>query len=114
MIIKRGDIILVDLEPVKGSEQGKVRPCLIIQNDIGNIKSPTTIVVAITSKTQKQFPFTTLITKADSNLKNDSLVLCNQIRTISTKERTLSRIGKLNSKAMKRVDEALKISLGIN
>jgi mRNA interferase MazF len=114
MNIKRGDILLVDLEPVKGSEQGKVRPCLVIQNDVGNKNSPTTIVVAITSQTQKQFPFTTLITKADSNLKNDSVVLCNQIRTISTKERTISRIGKLNSKVMNRVDNALKISLGLN
>ena len=114
MNIKRGDIILVDLDPVKGSEQGKVRPCLIIQNDIGNLKSSTTIVAAITSQTQKQFPFTTLITKADSNLKNDSLVLCNQIRTISTKDRAISRIGTLKNDAMGRVEEALKISLGIN
>jgi mRNA interferase MazF len=114
MIIKRGDIILVDLEPVKGSEQGKIRPCLVIQNDIGNEKSPTTIIAAITSKIQREYPFTATITKEESNLKKDSIVLCNQIRSISTKERTISRIGKLNSKAMERVNEALKISLGLN
>ncbi len=83
MNIKRGGIVLVDLEPVKGSEQGKTRPCLIIQNDIGNSVSPTTIVAAITSKIEKEYPFTVLIRQGEANLPKESLILCNQIRTVS-------------------------------
>ena len=115
MIIKRGDILLIDLEPVKGSEQGRVRPCLVVQGDLFNKYSPTTIIVPVSSHLpDKNYPQTIIINKKDSGLKNDSAFLCNQIRTISTKERTISRIGKLKSSAMKRVDGALQISLGID
>ncbi|PIN85477.1 MAG: PemK family transcriptional regulator [Candidatus Diapherotrites archaeon CG11_big_fil_rev_8_21_14_0_20_37_9] len=113
MIIKRGDVVLTNLEPVKGSEQGKTRPCLIIQNDIGNKISPITIVAAITSKTEKEYPFTTYIKKGDGNLLKDSLVLCNHIRSISIKDRALKKIGTLKPNTMKKIDEALKTSLGL-
>ncbi len=113
MIIKRGDVILTDLEPVKGSEQGKIRPCLVIQNDLGNQFAATTIVAAITSNIEKTFPFTVLVRAGDGNLKNDSLVLCNQIRTISKDHRVVRKLGTLQSESMKRVNEALKTSLAL-
>lgn len=113
MIIKRGDVVLTDLEPVKGSEQGKTRPCLVIQNDIGNRVSPTTIVAAITSKTEKEFPFTVFVQKGDGNLPQDSLVLCNHIRTVSAEDRVIKKLGALNPSTMRKVNEALKTSLAL-
>ena len=114
MNIKRGDIILVDLEPVKGSEQGRIRPCLVVQDDSFNKYSPTTITVPITSSLpDKNYPQTIIIEKKDSGLKKRSAFLCNQIRTISLKERIVSRIGKLNPKAMRRVNTALRVSLSL-
>lgn len=113
MTIKRGDIVLTDLEPVKGSEQGKTRPCLVIQNDLGNRLSPTTIVAAISSKIGKEFPFTVFLQKGEGNLPKDSLVLCNHLRTISTEARIIKKIGALNHEKMKKVDAALKTSLGL-
>ena len=115
MNINKGDILLIDLEPVKGSEQGRVRPCLVVQSDLFNKYSPTTIIVPITSHLpDKNYPQTIIIKKENSGLKKDSAFLCNQLRTVSTKERTISRIGKLKSSALKRIDDALKISLGLN
>ena len=113
MNIKRGDIVLTDLEPVKGSEQGKTRPCLIVQNDLGNIASPTTITAAVTSKTEKEYPFTVFVKKGEANLPKDSLILCNHLRTISREHRIIKKIGSLNQATMKKVDEALKTSLGL-
>jgi mRNA interferase MazF len=113
MNIKRGDVVLADLEPVKGSEQGKTRPCLVVQNDIGNAVSPTTIVAAITSKIEKEYPFTVLVKEGEASLPKDSLILCNQIRTVSTQHRLIKKIGSLKPETMKKVDNALKTSLGI-
>jgi mRNA interferase MazF len=114
MNINRGDILLIDLEPVKGSEQGRVRPCLVVQSDLFNKYSPTTIIVPITSKLpDKNYPQTIIIEKKDSGLDKNSAFLCNQLRTISIEERTISRIGKLNLSAMNRIDNALKVSLGL-
>ncbi len=113
MIIERGDVVLADLEPVKGSEQGKLRPCLVIQNNIGNRIAPTTIIAAITSNTERQFPFTVFVRSGGGNLPKDSLVLCNQIRTISKEHRIKKKLGTLGAEKMKEVDEALKTSLGI-
>ena len=114
MIIKRGDIVLANLEPVKGSEQGNIRSCLIIQNNLGNANSPTTIIAAMTSKTEKEFPFTVLIQKEEVNLSSNGLIQLNQIRTISIKDRIIKKIGTLNPSTMKKVDMALKLSLGID
>ncbi|MFA5126089.1 MAG: type II toxin-antitoxin system PemK/MazF family toxin [archaeon] len=113
MIIERGDILLVDLEPVKGSEQGKIRPCLVIQNNLGNSSSPTTVVAAITSNTEKEYPFTVKVDKGEGNLPKDSLIQLNQIRTISMQDRAIKKIGKLANPKMNEVNEAIKVSLGL-
>ena len=111
MQIKRGDIVLVNLDPVIGSEQGKTRPALIIQNDIGNEYSPTTIVAPITSKIfSKQFPTNVEIDSTNSPLKEKSTILLNQIRTID-KLRIIKNYGRISNKKMKEVDEAIMNSL---
>lgn len=113
MNIKRGDILLVDLEPVKGSEQGKTRPTLVIQNNVSNQLSTTTIIAPFTSKTMdKDYPTDVNVYARDSPLQKDSTVLLNQIKVISG-ERIISKIGSLNNQYMEKVDEAIKISLGL-
>ena len=113
MQLKRGDIVLVNLDPVVGSEQGKTRPSLIIQNDIGNEYSPTTIVAPITSKIfSKQFPTNVEIDLTNSPLKEKSTVLLNQIRTID-KSRIIKNYGRISSKKLKEVNEAIINSLGL-
>jgi mRNA interferase MazF len=114
MIIKRGDIALANLELVKGSEQGGVRPVLIIQNDDSNEFSPTTIIAPITShRFDKEYPTDVFISKEDSGLNKDSRVLLNQIRTID-KRRIVNKLHSLNYFLMKKVDMALKISLALD
>ena len=111
MEIKRGDILLVNFEPVKGSEQGRIRPAIVIQNDILNKFSPLTIVAPITSKVySKEFPTNVFIKKEDYKLNNDSTVLLNQIRTID-KRRIIKKLGSLNTFLMRKVDLAIKICL---
>jgi len=113
MEIKKGDIFLANLEPVKGHEQGGIRPILIIQNNISNQYSPTTIIAALTSKFfSKDFPTNILIPKADSNLKKDSTIMMNQIRTID-KRRLIKKLSSLNQNIMLKVDLALKTSLDL-
>lgn len=114
MEIKRGDIVLVNLDPVIGSEQGRKRPSLVVQNDIGNEYSPTIIVAPITTKIfSKQFPTNVEIDTTNSPLKEKSTVLLNQIRTID-KSRVIKNFGRTSSKKMKEVDEAIMNSLGLN
>ncbi len=114
MDIKRGDIILVDLEPVKGSETGKIRPCVIIQNDIGNKFSSTTIVVIITSQKEisKEYPTDVWVEKDKSGLNLDSIIQGDQIRTIS-KERIVKKLGHFDDVIIKKIDEVIRISLGL-
>lgn len=113
MEIKRGDIVLAGLEPVKGSEQGGVRPVIVIQNDDGNKFSPTTIIAPITSKEfSKEFPTNVAISKQESRLNNDSTILLNQIRTID-KSRIIKKISSLDFLTINKVDKAIKISLGL-
>ena len=115
MTIKRGDIILANLEPVMGSEQGKVRPCLVIQNDTSNTYSPTTIVASITSATSdKKYPTEVSVSPKDSGLPKDSTVLLNQIRTISISHRAIKMLGRLSEEKMAQVNEAIKVSLGLD
>lgn len=112
--ILRGDIIIVNFEPVKGSEQGGIRPALVIQNNFGNSNSPVIIVAAITSKKfNKNYPTNVVLSKKDSKLKIDSTVLLNQIRTID-KTRIQKRISTLDSHTMFQVETAIKVSLGID
>lgn len=110
--ILRGDVVSVDFEPVRGSEQGKVRPALVIQNDIGNHYSPTIIVAAITSGSHSRFDVNVLIKAPEGGLANDSIVLLNQIRTID-RTRLGRRWGRVSPQTMTQVDEAIKISLGL-
>ena len=111
--IKRGDVVLVNLNPVIGSEQGKTRPALVIQNDIGNEYSPTTIVAPITSKIfSRQFPTNVEVDKTNSPLKEQSTILLNQIRTID-KKRIIKNYGKISSRKLKEVEEAIMNSLGL-
>ena len=113
MNIRRGDIYYADLSPVVGSEQGGIRPVLIIQNNIGNRFSPTVIAAAITSRESKARLPTHIHLYADnSGLSKDSVVLLEQIRTLD-KRRLKEKMGTLNSSDMFKVDEALSISFGL-
>ena len=110
--MKRGDIYRADLDPVVGSEQGGVRPVLIIQNDTGNLHSPTVIVAAITGKKKKpHMPVHVLITAEESGLAMDSVVLTEQVRTLE-KSRLTRYLGHLSEEAMARINEALARSIG--
>ena len=113
MLIKRGELYYADLSPVVGSEQGGCRPVLIIQNDVGNKFSPTTIVAAITSRLDKaKLPTHITLPKELFGLGKDSVVLLEQIRTID-KARLQSRIGELPSQMLRLVDRGLLISLSV-
>lgn len=113
MIVKRGDVYYADLSPVIGSEQGGVRPVLVVQNDIGNRYSPTVIVSAITSQINKaKLPTHIEISSEDFSLPKDSVVLLEQIRTID-KKRLKEKIGRFDRSLMGEVDDCLKISLGL-
>ena len=113
MIVKRGEIYYADLSPVVGSEQGGVRPVLIVQNDVGNKYSPTVIAAAITSQINKaKMPTHIEISAEDYGLNKDSVILLEQIRTID-KKRLKEKIGRLDDESMEDVDEALMISFGL-
>ncbi|MBR1691610.1 MAG: type II toxin-antitoxin system PemK/MazF family toxin [Lachnospiraceae bacterium] len=114
MSMKRGDIFYADLRPVIGSEQGGIRPVLIIQNNVGNRHSPTIICAAITSKMNKsKLPTHVEITTKHCNMVKDSVILMEQLRTID-KRRLKEKICHLDSEIMKKVNEALIISLDLN
>ena len=113
MVIRRGDIFYADLSPVVGSEQGGVRPVLVVQNDIGNKFSPTIIVAAITSQINKaKLPTHIEINAQEYGLQKDSVILLEQVRTID-KKRIKEKIGHLDDKLREQVNEALYISLGL-
>ena len=113
MLIRRGDIYYADLRPVVGSEQGGVRPVLIIQNDVGNRHSPTVICAAITSRMNKaKLPTHIELNAARYHMVKDSVILLEQIRTID-KTRLKDRICHLDSDIMKKVGRALQISLDL-
>lgn len=109
--MKRGDVYYADLRPVIGSEQGGIRPVLIIQNDIGNKHSPTIIVAAITSKMNKaKLPTHIELPSSEYAMDKDSVILLEQLRTID-KKRMKDKVCHLDSKIMEKVNEGLKISL---
>ena len=113
MDIRRGDIFYADLSPVVGSEQGGLRPVLIVQNDMGNRYSPTVIAAAITSRKDKTpLPTHIRVTAGDSGLQRDSIVLLEQIRTLD-KSRLRDKMGVLGAPEMHRVDSALSVSFGL-
>ncbi len=112
-MIKRGELYYADLSPNFGSEQGGVRPVLIVQNDVGNRYSPTIIAAAVTSRLDKaKLPTHIEISALDYGLTKDSVILLEQIRTID-KRRLRERIGELPVSVMSRVNDGLKISLGV-
>ena len=125
MTVKRGEIYWVEFDPVKGSEQGGLRPALVVQQDIGNRYSPTTIVVAITRTIPpKPYPFIVVIEPQDSGLPERSTVNCSQLATIqqtgatsrlrpSKGEPEVRPIGRLDSEKLMEVDRALKYNLGL-
>lgn len=113
MNIKRGEIYYADLSPVVGSEQGGIRPVLIVQNDVGNKYSPTVIAAAITSQQYKtNLPTHIKVEAVASGLQKDSIVLLEQMRTID-KTRLREKMGALDSSSMNMVDKAISVSLGL-
>ena len=112
--IKRGDIVYVDLNPSRGSEKKKKRPCLVIQNDVGNKYSPLTIVAVITSQKEisKQYPTDVWIEISEGGLNYASIIQCDQIRTID-KSRIIKKIGTLDVKIMQKANKALIISMDL-
>lgn len=113
MTVKRGEIYYADLSPVVGSEQGGIRPVLIIQNDIGNKYSPTVIAAAITSQKYKTNLPTHIKVEADGcGLAKDSIVLLEQVRTID-KQRLKEKMGALDNGSMDKVNRALSVSIGL-
>lgn len=114
MNIKRGDIYYADLSPVVGSEQGGLRPVLIVQNDVGNKYSPTVIAAAITSKMSKaKLPTHIDVFASQVGLAKDSVILLEQIRTID-KTRLKEKMGHLDDKVMGEVNEAITVSFGLS
>ncbi len=112
--IRRGDVVLVNLEPGKGKEQrGRSRPCVIVQNDLGNQYSPTTIVVPLTGAAEKQvYPFQALFKKGEGGIPKDSIAKCEQVRVVDC-GRITKKLGHLDLGAIKTIDSALRISLAI-
>lgn len=125
MTIARGEIYWVEFDPVKGSEQGGLRPALVVQNDIGNRYSPTTVVAAITRTVPpKPYPFVVIIEPSESGLPERSVVNCSQVATIQSMGRAsrfrppqgesiLRPVGRLGNATMDRVAKALRYNLGI-
>ena len=113
-MVKRGEVYFADLSPVIGSEQGGMRPVLIIQNNVGNHYSPTVIVAAITAKIQKaKMPTHVEVSAEKHGLERDSVVLLEQIRTID-RQRLKDKVTQLDYQLMQKVDEALEISVGLS
>ncbi|HIY09594.1 MAG TPA: type II toxin-antitoxin system PemK/MazF family toxin [Firmicutes bacterium] len=113
MTVKRGEIYYADLSPVVGSEQGGIRPVLIVQNDLGNRYSPTVIAAAITSQRDKsKLPTHIELSSRSCGLSRDSVVLLEQVRTLD-KRRLKERMGRLDEDAMAKIDRALSVSFGL-
>lgn len=112
-IIHRGELYYADLNPVFGSEQGGIRPVLILQNEVGNWFSPTVIVAAVTGKCKKSCLPTHVLVGTDSGLSQPSVIMTEQIRTID-KSRLLDRVGMLSPEKQEQVDQALRVSFALS
>jgi mRNA interferase MazF len=110
--VKRGYVYLVNLNPVKGAETGKVRPAVVVSNDVNNEYADTVTVIPITSNVKKVYPFEVFIPKGTANLTKDSKAKANQIRTID-KSRIVKEIGKLPDDILKKLEKAIKIHLDL-
>ncbi|WP_096395229.1 type II toxin-antitoxin system PemK/MazF family toxin [Halorubrum trapanicum] len=114
MEVRRGDVVIVDLDPTEVSEQRGTRPCLVVQNDVGNENAPTTIAVPFTAaRGDDLYPFEVLVEEAESPLREESVALCSQVRTVSIRRRIRDNIGSVPASRMEEVDEALRYSLGL-
>jgi len=114
MEVRRGDAVVVRLDPAEGSEQRGTRPCLVVQNDVGNANAPTTIVVPFTTSFgDRLYPFEVLVRAEEGPLREDSVALCSQIRTVSVEHRVTENLGAIPDARMNDVDEALEYSLGL-
>lgn len=114
MRIRRGDLVVVDLDPTEGSEQHGRRPCLVVQNDVGNENAPTTIVVpCTTSFGDRLYPFEVLLAADECALREDSVAVCSQLRTVSIGHRVGENLGPVPDDRMAEVDTALEYSLGL-
>lgn len=111
--VRRGDVVIVRFDPAEGYEMKKTRPAVVIQNDIGNRNSRTTIVAPATG-THRGYPFEVLVEAEGSPFEKDSSVRLDQIRVVSIEKRIHSVVGSLGAPTMAQVDEALKLSLGLN
>ena len=113
MEVRRGDVVIVRLDPAEGHEMKKTLPAVVIQNDVGN-KNASTTIVAPAMGTYRGYPFEVLVEAAESPFEKDSSVRLDQIRVVSVGKRIHSVVGSLGSKTMTAVDEALKLSLGLD
>ncbi|WP_435197326.1 type II toxin-antitoxin system PemK/MazF family toxin [Natronomonas sp. EA1] len=112
--VRRGDVVIVELDPTQGSEQRGTRPCLVVQNDVGNANAPTTIVVPFTTSFGDQlYPFEVLVPAEAGPLREDSVALCSQIRTVSIDHRIRENLGSIPAERLDEVDTALEYSLGL-
>lgn len=111
--VRRGDVVIVRLDPAEGHEMKKTRPAVVVQNDVGNEHSSTTIVAPATGR-HRGYPFEVLVEAAESPFEKDSSVRLDQIRVVSIDERIGSVVGSLDTEIMNAVDEALKLSLGLD
>lgn len=111
--VRRGDVVIVRLDPAEGNEMKKTRPAVVVQNDVGNMNSSTTIVAPATG-TYRGYPFEVLVEAEDSPFEKDSSVRLDQIRVVSIEKRIHSAVGSLDTGTMNQVDDALKLSLGLN
>jgi mRNA interferase MazF len=111
--VRRGDVVIVRFDPAEGHEMKKTRPAVVVQNDIGNENSSTTIVAPATG-TYRGYPFEVFVEAMESSLEKDSSVRLDQIRVVSTEKRIHSVAGSLDTETMEAIDEALKLSLGLD
>jgi mRNA interferase MazF len=108
-------VVVVELDPTRGSEQRGTRPCLVVQNDVGNENAPTTVTVPFTASFGDElYPFEVLVAASECPLREDSVALCSQIRTVSIEHRVAERLGSIPDERMEQVDRALEYSLGLD
>jgi len=110
--IRRGDVVILRLDPAEGHEMTKTRPAVVVQNDVGNEHSGTTIVAPATG-THRGYPFEVAVDAAESPFETDSSIRCDQVRVVSIDERIQRVVGRLDDETMAAVDDALRVSLGL-
>jgi mRNA interferase MazF len=112
--VTRGDTVVVEPDPTRGSEQRGTRPCLVVQNDVGNRNAPATIVVPFTTSFgDERYPFEVLVAADEGPLREDSVAVCSQVRTVSVERRVTENLGPIPDERMDEVDLALEYSLGL-